>query len=326
MDGRLVSMRELPNPGDEALTEAAAWLARLRADDRSPADEELFRVWLVARKENATAFETIDHSFEVLAGVQRNPDGQRQHGFSPSRRKVLMSGVGLAVIAGGSLPFLRPSSAQVYETDVGEQRRFVLPEGSEIFLNAQTRLTVSFGEKQRLATLQYGRVNFHIAADAKRPFVVQAAERRIITRQCNFDVRCEDGKVQVVMIRGDAAIGSARSLRSEGSEAAKTLHAGDRLVADGVKDRLDRPNLKPLVAWQSGAAIFEDERLGDAISEMNRYSSEKLEIADASVKRLRVSGVYHVGDNAGFARSVSKFLPISVSRQGDHLVLSAINQ
>ena len=44
---------------------------------------------------------------------------------------------------------------------------------------------------------------------------------------------------------------------------------------------------------------------------------------DASVANLKVSGVYRVGDNSAFARSLAKLLPISVRQNGDVLVLAA---
>jgi transmembrane sensor len=41
------------------------------------------------------------------------------------------------------------------------------------------------------------------------------------------------------------------------------------------------------------------------------------------VARLRVSGVYRVGDNAAFARSLAKLLPLAVHEDGDTLILTA---
>ena len=40
--------------------EAAAWLVRLRADDRSAADEAAFWTWLDAGPAHAAAFEAVD--------------------------------------------------------------------------------------------------------------------------------------------------------------------------------------------------------------------------------------------------------------------------
>src|SRR6202012_5616302 len=96
--------------------------------------------------------------------------------------------------------------AKVYETDVGEQKHVALNDGSQLFLDAKTRISVSFSDTERTVDMQYGRANFRVAPDMKRTFVVQAAERRIVATRCNFDVRCDDGKVQVVLIHGEADV------------------------------------------------------------------------------------------------------------------------
>jgi transmembrane sensor len=301
----------------ETRAEAAAWLARLHADDRSLADEEAFRAWLAADPANATAFEAMDHTWSLAGGLSRN----RRERNGISRRTVMAGGAGLAATAIGVLSFTRQSAARTYQTDIGEQRHISLEDGSQLFLNAETKLTVRFTDMQRDVDMEYGRANFRVAADPGRPFIVQAAERRIVANQCNFDVRCEDGKVQVVLIGGEAAmqpVGSPNIPRPQ-----DVLRAGDRIVVEGGSNRRDRPNLTPLLAWQTGSAVFENETLADAVQEMNRYSSEKLEVADPRVKALRVSGVYRVGDNTAFARSISRLLPVNVDRRIDRLMLTA---
>jgi transmembrane sensor len=297
--------------------EAAAWLARLHADDRGPADEEGFKAWLSADLAHAAAFEAVDHAWSLAGGLSRK---SRPRSIV-SRRAVMAGGAGIAMVAAGTFSFMAQSSARTYQTEVGEQKHVSLDDGSQLFLNAETRLTVRFTEKQRSVELAYGRANFQVVADARRPFVVEAAQRRIIANQCNFDVRCEDGKVQIVLIRGEAGFQPAGVQTAQASR--EILRAGDRILADGSHARRDRPNLTPLLAWQTGSAIFENETLASAVQEMNRYSSEKLELADASVEALRVSGVYRVGDNAAFARSISRLLPVNVERQANPLVLTA---
>jgi transmembrane sensor len=44
---------------------------------------------------------------------------------------------------------------------------------------------------------------------------------------------------------------------------------------------------------------------------------------DPSVADLKVSGVYRVGDNSAFARSLAKLFPVAVRQTGDTLILTA---
>jgi transmembrane sensor len=57
---------------------------------------------------------------------------------------------------------------------------------------------------------------------------------------------------------------------------------------------------------------------------MNRDSTATI-LVDPSVAKLKVSGVYRVGDNSAFARSLAKLLPIAVRENGETLILTTEN-
>lgn len=312
-------------PSPEIRAEAAAWLARLHAEDRDRSDEAAFRAWLNASAEHAAAFEAVDRMWSDVGGLtdlrtdadlRRIPVGAGQP--RQASRRVLLAGVGLLAVTGGSAMFWRSASAKVYETEVGEQKHVALDDGSQLFLDARTRIAVSFSETARVVDMEYGRANFRIVPDLKRPFIVEAAERKIIATRCNFDVRCEDGKVQVVLIHGEADVKPASAVGGRGER----LKAGERLVASNDVEKRDKPDLTHVLAWQTGYEMFDKENLARVAEEMNRYSTVRLEV-DPSAAGLKVSGMYRVGDNGAFAQSLAKLLPIAVRQNGDTLVLTA---
>jgi transmembrane sensor len=316
-------------PSREVRAEAAAWLARLHAEDRDSADEAAFRTWLNADPAHAAAFEAVDRIWSDVGGLGHLRTVRtdlrlglgRETVREPARlsRRLLVAGVGLLAVTGASTMFWRSAAAKVYETEVGEQKHVALDDGSQLFLDARTRIAVAFSETERTVDLQYGRANFRVVPDSKRPFVVEAAERRIVASRCNFDVRCEDGKVQVVLIHGEADVKPAKAAPEVQGE---TLRSGERLVASNDVEKRDKPDLTRVLAWQTGYEMFDREDLADAVEEMNRYSTQRLQV-DPKVAALKVSGVYRVGDNAAFARSLAKLLPLMVQESGDTLILTA---
>jgi transmembrane sensor len=315
----------VPAPSPEIRAEAAAWLARLHADDRDGADEAAFRDWLAASPAHAAAFEAVDRMWSDVGGVNDLRDRLRHR--APMRpapalgRRALLAGVGLLAVTGGSALFWRSASATVYETDVGEQKHVALDDGSQLFLDARTRISVSFSETARTVDMQYGRANFRVVPDPARPFIVEAAEHKIVATRCNFDVRCEDGQVQVVLIHGEADVKPASAPNGGGER----LQAGERLVASNDVEKRDKPDMTHVTAWQTGYEVFDKEDLAQVVEEMNRYSTAKLAV-DPGVAGLKVSGVYRVGDNSAFAHALAKLLPIAVQQSGDTLLLTADSQ
>jgi transmembrane sensor len=311
-----------PAPSREIRAEAAAWLARLRADDRNAVDEAGFHAWLAADPAHAVAFEAVDRVWSEVGGLADIRAARPVSKPSLDSRRALLAGAGALAICGSGALFLRSASAKVYETDVGEQKHVSLDDGSQLFLDARTRISVAFSETVRAVDLQYGRANFRVVPDYKRPFVVEAAERKIVATRCNFDVRCEDGKVQVVLIHGEADVRPAAAAPGARGE---RLHSGERLVASVDMEKRDKPDMTRQLAWQTGYESFENQNLAQAAEEMNRYSTARLEV-DPAVAHLKVSGIYRVGDNGAFARSLAKLLPIAVRQDGDTLVLAPENE
>jgi transmembrane sensor len=311
-----------PAPSPEVRAEAAAWLARLRADDRSAADEVGFHAWLAADPIHAVAFEAVDRVWTEVGGLADIRAVRPVSKPALASRRALLAGAGALAICGSGALFLRSASAKVYETDVGEQKHVSLDDGSQLFLDARTRISVAFSETVRAVDLQYGRANFRVVPDYKRPFVVEAAERKIVATRCNFDVRCEDGNVQVVLIHGEADVRPSSAAPGARGE---RLRSGERLVASVDMEKRDKPDMTRQLAWQTGYESFENQNLAQAAEEMNRYSTARLEV-DPAVAHLKVSGIYRVGDNGAFARSLAKLLPIAVRQDGDSLVLAPENE
>ena len=298
--------------------EAAAWLARLRADDRTDADERAFQSWLSADKGHAAAFEAITAVWDAVGGLVRDQPERKAIRGPTLRRRAVLAGVGSIIAASAGFSVWESAYADVYETDVGEQKHLALDDGTQIFLDTDTRIRVRYSEAMRSVELDRGRVDFRVAPDAKRPFVVRAAGREIVATRTTFDVRRDGDLVSVVLIAGKAAL----NLRSSSlPKSPNVLTAGERVVASDTGLKRDKPNLVPLLAWQTGQAIFENERLADAAAEMNRYTTMKLTVDDPSIAGLRMSGVYRVGDNASFARSVASLLPVTLEIHPDRIEL-----
>ena len=297
--------------------EAAAWLVRLHADDRCEADEMAFQAWVAARPENARAFEAVTTLWDVA-------DGLRAGGATPLRRAVflrrrtVLASLGSLVAAGGGFAVWTEAYAGVYETDVGEQKHVTLSDGTEAFLDTNTRLRERYTSTLRKVELDWGRANFRVKPDALRPFVVEAAGQRIVADRTILDVRRDGGRVSVVLLEGQATVVA----KAHATSRRVALARGERvIVAENLPIRVDKPNLTPLTAWQTGQAVFESDTLVAAAAEMNRYSTVHLVVNDPAIANLRLSGVYRVGDNEAFAHSVAQLLPVTIEQYPDHIEL-----
>lgn len=296
---------------DDANRQAADWLARLHADDRTSADEADFSRWVAADPSNAKAFERASSIWDALGGVS-DLSGVPARPLL-SRRKVLAGGAAVMVAGAGGFALV-PASAAEYSTGVGEQRRITLEDGTRVMLDTATLIRFSSTRERRDLALVAGRIAVEIAVDP-RPFVIAAGSRKATARDARVDVR-RDGEALAV-----TALSGSVKLSQPGTE--RVLATGERLAitADAVVS-IDEPELRDLTAWQSGRLAFRDESMATAVAEMNRYSTRQLIIADPAAGRLRLSGVYRVGDPEAFARSLAVLHGVEVAVSPETVAIS----
>lgn len=294
--------------------QAADWLARLHADDRSSRDEAAFRTWLNADPSHALAFDHASTVWDAVGGLRDDPRrAPAQQGLS--RRAVMAGGVGTILSVGLTVGW-QQAYAGVYRTGVGEQRRLMLDDGTRVMLDTHTQIRFRNRDTMRLLSLETGRINLDIARDP-RPFIIEAGERRAVAGTARLDLRRDEDQVTLTALHGSA--------RVEATTAPVLLSQGHRIaMAAGHPDHLDRPELEDLTAWQSGRLAFRDQTVAQAASEMNRYAERALIVSDAKAAAMRVSGVYSVGDPEAFARSLAVLLPIHVSAQADAVRISSV--
>lgn len=308
-----------------ARAEAAAWLARLRSEERTTDDERGFRAWLAESALNREAFEVTSAIFDMAGAADRSLLPARAAG-PVSRRNFLRTGVGLAAASlAGVVVYLR--SGSTYATAIGEQRTIVLEDGTRVQLDTNTEIRVSMSDDKRRVRLRKGRAHFDVAEDPARPFEVIAGAQSLTAARAHFDVSREGVVVAVLLEDGPVFI-KPGSIKPEDESAdratPRAVTPGLRLVfADQKIVREERPEMSRAIAWRNGRLAFFEDSVSAAVAEMNRYTRRPIVILDPQIGEMRISGNYGVGDPEAFARSLALLLPVAVGLEKDRVTLRA---
>lgn len=293
-------------PSAAVCAEAAAWIARLHGTERTTVVEEGFRSWLAASPMHRQAFEMAN---DIWTGTERWPKPSTpafvrwpRAGLILTLPRAVAAVALIAVLALGTILALRDTGLA---TDVGEQRSITLADGTRISLNTATRIHVEYDETARRVRLDTGEALFEVARNAERPFIVTAGEREITALGTAFVVRHDAQEdVAVTLIEGRVSVSAPpASVNIE----PVILEPGQRLTFRSAgEQKMDRPAMSQVTAWQRGQVMLDHTPLWAAIEEMNRYSVVQLTIDDPGVAALEVTGVFRSGDSVSFAEAVAQ--------------------
>jgi transmembrane sensor len=207
-------------------------------------------------------------------------------------------------------------AASAYRTAVGEQRVVELADGSKVTLNTATEIAVDFRAGERIVRLVRGQALFDVAHAPDRPFSVIAAGRKVTALGTIFEVRFDKDRLKVTLLRGKVRVDEDRAdPAAVKAPALAVLVPGQQFVAVGT--------LAPVVAsvdvdkqtlWRRSLVEFDDETVGDAVAELNRYSPTQIVVGDSRVGAMRMSGIVRTGDPAEFTTLVGAMLPVGSRR------------
>jgi transmembrane sensor len=291
--------------------EAAAWLARLGADERSAGTEQALRAWLAADPAHVEAFEKATDLWEMLPGAAELSGGANDNRPIPRRAALGLAASILLCIAGAGGWYLaeRPVS---HETMVGEQQVLTLADGSRVTLNTDSRIAVDYEKGVRRIRLDHGEALFEVARNKMRPFIVETSSGSVTALGTKFVVRELGEQMAVTLIEGKVAV--SRTSKSP----PVILKPGQRLtLIEDAGASIDAPPIEAVTAWRRGEAMFDDISLIDAAAELNRYGTKKIIIDDPSVSSLRVSGVFATSDADEFARAIAALHGLKIEEEGD---------
>lgn len=256
------------------------------------------------------------------AGVQRS-----------GRRRSLAALLGVAGLTAGLggwqwWRFAVPQWQELTSTGVGRSLRRVLPDGSVMTLDAQSRARAAYYAADRRVQLTAGAVFLEVVRDAARPFVVDVpgdpaanggeSMVRITVLGTRFgvdrlsgdtvEVQVESGRVRVDVldaagrVRHTRTLSDGESLRVRASAVAQDLFARSPLATEAAP-------------WRHGMLALNDMPLDAVIARLDRYLQRPVSV-DARVAGLRLSGQVRIAQAEDFLRALPEIVAVRTTVEG----------
>lgn len=314
--------RQAPASSDSPRDQAIYWISRERLGTLD--DEAIQRrdAWLAADPVNARQYRSVRDTLAMTASVPdemlrelltQPPASER---LLPRRRLVagLSAACAAAVAAGvmGSFwPVPEPDFSREIATVRGARDRVVLPDGSVLDLNTDTRARIAFYPDRREVELLAGEILFTVSRDKARPFLVQGGEASVRVTGTRFNVRRDGDRVVLAVEEGSVEFSAGpwwnRGTRSLTAGLAVSHEPGRALAVP------HRENVSAVTAWQRGRLVFRDTPLTDVVSELNRYLREPLRLGDEALGTIRVAGTLPIDEPEAVLRVLPRIAPVRVT-------------
>lgn len=222
------------------------------------------------------------------------PIGWKYFGYAAA--VILLLTLPLAGYWSGQQSVKQTFSNIVVEAPMGAQTKMSLPDGTQVWLNAGSKMSYSqgFGVNDRTVKLE-GEGYFEVAHNADKPFTVNTSEMglRVIGTKFSFRNYPDDQEAVVSLNEGKVAL--INLLRDMPEQ---YLVPNERMILNKRTGdmTLQRVKAENTTVWLNNELFFDEELLTDIAKKLSRSYNVRIEVADSLCNR-RFYGSFKITGN-----------------------------
>ena len=234
---------------------------------------------------------------------------------------LTIAGVSVYVVSEASL-FYRPNWVEV-STEAGQQTKVTLPDGSIVWLNAETIVKYHPDKKERKVCL-VGEAYFEVTHAVDYPFVVEAGDAKIKVLGTKFDVSYypASGTTAASLLSGKI------SLLLDKRNETVDIKPGEKVIYHAGQQALLKKKAKVQneILWKEGILYFENELFNELISKLERYYAVKFEYNKDAFENIHYTGTINNLNIGNVLEFINLTIPINYEIDNKTIRLSPRNR
>lgn len=175
----------------------------------------------------------------------------------------------------------------------GMVTKTILPDGSEVWLNALSSLTypLRFTEKERTVQLT-GEAYFKVVSDKKHRFDVETPQKMVVSAygtEFNVNAYERETKYEVTLASGHVEVSSVI-----GSKAKEALAVGEKAILHVSTGNIQVVTADPYVetAWKDGKMVFRREKLDKIAEKLSRKFGVTIRLEGEKLKEYEYTATF----------------------------------
>lgn len=298
---------------------AIDWLVQVQSGLMSAADQHALQQWRQASAEHEYAWQRVSSlplllqpGANLLADATARRALESAGAVRQHRRQVLKCLLAVSLLGGlswrGAESTLVRSALAGYRTGTGERRHWTLADGSVLWLNTASAVSLDFSASLRSVQLIEGELALDTFAES-RTLQLSTPDAILRSHDANLLVRHDRLGTQVTVLKGAVQVSTPHR------PSPLALEAGwQTRVSHGAIGTPQPADLFLSQAWLRGILPAERMRLDVLLAELSRYSPGVLRCSE-EVAALRVTGSFQLDDPDAALALLARVLPVRIERR-----------
>lgn len=322
---------------DSALSKTAAkWFIRMQEAAPDSIERSQFEVWLMQnplhQQEYASigeawnGIDSIDELKKLVDAKQAKQTTQRMNQSKRAKKiKNALAAISACIVfafAGliGQQQYQQWQAAPIMQlasqTSTAQLATQTLEDGSQITLNAQSQIQVTYYRHQRHVNLLKGEAIFNVQKDASRPFVVETNNAKITVLGTRFAVNKLSQLVRVSVDHGKVQVES----KADGGKL--ILQNGQVAeIPNGQAVQPKNAQATDYFKFATGTIVFNQADMLEVAEVLSRYRQKKVAVKGSS--QDNISAVFQVKDTETFINTLPKIANVTISQTAESTIIQS---
>jgi transmembrane sensor len=307
---------------------AARWFIRMQHAEPDAPERSEFEAWLIQDAQHQKAYisicdawndiDSVDH-LKKLATARQTDRFEKQTKRAKKTKNLVATlsvcfAIGIAGLFGYQQWQSSPTMQMASQSEKAQILTQTLDDGSQITLNANSKVQVTYYRNQRQVTLLQGEAIFNVTKDAKRPFIVDTETASVKVLGTRFAVNKLSKLIRVSVDHGSVLVESkdnASNIILHNNQVAEIYHG--ELVQFKQGDATD------YFKFATGKIVFNQADIVEIADVLSRYRQKPVRTEGSSQEKI--SAVFEAKDTETFINTLPRIANISIHQSADETVI-----
>jgi transmembrane sensor len=310
-------------------------LTRFLAGETSQAESQIVTDWENASEENRMELNSLRQAWNLMDSTSSHSNINIEEEWEVHQKKFIEKEAGkiiplrrilniaAAILIGlGIISYVvKFTSTKTIKTQIAQTREFVLPDGSKVTLNAQSKLSYKKDYNHTIREVHLkGEGFFEVAKNPEKPFIIHVENAEIKVLGTSFNVRAYRNmdKIEVTVKEGTV------SVRDNKIESKKVIiTAGDRADFDKKSDTIEKQvnSDRNYISWKTREIVFENDSLSTIIQTLENVYHRNIVLGNPELGKCTVSTTFNNKEFSTVIEVLETTLDIKFNQEGKKFVI-----
>lgn len=282
------------------------------------------KIWKTVNKISAAAGFDADNAFSKVDQTIQKKFKQRNRLI---RFSIAVSSAAAVLLVVFSLKLFFMSSAAAsgivsVQTEMGDRSTVILPDGTQVKLNAGTHLNYHLNDKRNTREVSFSGEAFFEVAKSKTPFVLSTTSGltvKVLGTKFNLRAYPSEREVQTTLIEGSVSLTNANSSQSLKIKPGQI--ASYNKVENGLS--LVEGNPEHMLSWMENKLYMDNMNLEDVCLQLERWYNVKIWIKNESLRQsIHYTGVLSEETILDVLDALCELSPIHYKMEGKKIIIT----